>query len=410
MDKLVVALDAGSTRVRALVVGQENGQDPEILGHGFVESNGITRSTVVDMEAATRAIRSAVERAGDNSQTRIQAVTANLGGQHLATQPSDGAVPVSNMEVSREDVDRVHDAARAIQLPPGQGVVEVVSRQYLIDGQAGIRVPVGMSGVRLAAEVTLVTGSDATAHNFRRCIAGAGVECDRLVPSALAAATACLSDADKELGVCLVDIGGGSTDIAVFKEGSLQYLAVLPVGGQHLTNDLAVAAHINFADAESIKCQYGTAYLDPEIDGERMEETIPVRRIDGVEAADWSRRLVVDYTQPRVREILELVGEQIALSGLADVLGAGVVLTGGTARLERIAPLAKSILGLPVRLGQIHGMQGDKKFLGDPGMAVLAGLAIHACHSDGVSKRTRPKGTSGIKGLKTGLQRLFKQF
>jgi len=410
MDKLVVALDAGSTRVRALVVGQEVGEAPQVLGHGFVDSNGINRSTVVDMEAATRVIEAAVSKAADNSSCRIQFVTANLGGVHLGTQPSDGAVPVAMGEVTRDDVQRVHDAARAIQLVPGQSVVEVVSRQYLIDGQSGIKVPVGMSGVRLAAEVTLVTGSDASAQNFRKCIHSAGVGCDRLIPSALAAAVACLNDADKELGVCLVDIGGGTTDVAVFKDGALQYLAVLPVAGQHLTTDLAVAAHINFDDAETIKCKYGTAYLDPELDAERMEESIPVRRVDGFESADWSRRLVVDYTQPRVREILELVSGQIASSGLGDVLGAGVVLTGGTARLERIAPLAKSILGLPVRLGQIHGLNADQKFLADPGMAVLAGLAVSACQGEIETGRAKPRRSQGMSGLKAGLQRLFKQF
>ncbi len=410
MDKLVVALDAGSTRVRALIVGQERGEAPEVLGHGFVDSNGINRSTVVDMEAATRAIESALSKAADNSSYRIQSVTANLGGTHLATQPSDGAVPVAELEVTPDDVQRVHDAARAIQLVPGQSVVEVVSRQYLIDGQQGIKVPTGMSGVRLAAEVTLVTGSEATAANFRKCINSAGVECDRVVPNALAAATACLADADKELGVCLVDIGGGTTDVAVFKDGALQYMSVLPVAGENLTKDLAVAAHIDITDAEAIKCKYGTAYLDPELDGERMEESIPVRRIDGVESADWSRRLVVDYTQPRIREILELVGGQIASSGLGDVLGAGVVLTGGTARLERIAPLAKSILGLPVRLGQIQGLKAEAKFLADPGMAGLAGLAMTACKNEQTQGRAKPRKAQGISGFKAGLQRLFKQF
>lgn len=410
MDKLVVALDAGSTRVRALIVGQEHGEQPQVLGHGFVDSNGINRSTVVDMEAATRAIESALSKAADNYSFRIQSVTANLGGTHLATQPSDGAVPVAEMEVTRDDVQRVHDAARAIQLVPGQSVVEVVSRQYLIDGQQGIKVPIGMSGVRLAAEVTLVTGSDATSANFRKCINSAGVACDRVVPNALAAATACLAEADKELGVCLVDIGGGTTDVAVFKDGALQYMSVLPVAGENLTKDLAVAAHIDITDAEAIKCKYGTAYLDPELDAERMEESIPVRRIDGVESADWSRRLVVDYTQPRIREILELVAGQIASSGLGDVLGAGVVLTGGTARLERIAPLAKSILGLPVRLGQIQGLNAEAKFLADPAMAGLAGLAMTACKNEQTQGRAKPRQAQGISGFKAGLQRLFKQF
>lgn len=410
MDKLVVALDAGSTRVRALIVGQEGDEKPTVLGHGFVDSNGINRSTVIDIDAATRAIESAISKAADSYSCRIHAVTANLGGTHLATQHSDGAVPISEQEVTREDVQRVHDSARAVQTVPGQSVVEVVSRQYLIDGQQGIKVPVGMSGVRLAAEVTLVTGSDATAANFRKCIHNAGVECERLVPNALAAAHACLAEADKELGVCLVDIGGGTTDVAVFKDGALQYMAVLPVAGENLTKDLAVAAHIDKTDAEAIKCKYGTAYLDPELDAERMEESVPVRRIDGVEAADWSRRLVVDYTQPRIREILELVGGQIASSGLQDVLGAGVVLTGGTARLERIAPLAKSILGLPVRLGQIQGLNADAKFLADPGMAGLAGLAMMAGQTEQPRGRAKPRQSSGLSGLKSGLQRLFKQF
>ena len=307
------------------------------------------------------------------------------------------------------------DAARAIVLQPGHAVVDVQSRQFLIDGQAGIRVPVGMSGVRLAAHVTLVVGSQATARNLKKCLSGAGVECDRLLPNGLAAAAACLSDADKDLGVALVDVGGGTTDIAIFKEGALRYLSVLPVAGEHLTTDLAVAAHISAEDAERIKCQFGTAYLNPEQDAERMEEAIPVRRVDGTESADWSRRLVVDYMQPRVREILEMVGEQISASGLGEVLGAGVVLNGGTARLERIAPLAKSILGLPVRLGQIHGLKADAKFLSDPGMAVVAGLALSASRTESEgSRRQRPrqskaKNGSG-QGVMSALKSFFKQF
>lgn len=394
MDELVVALDVGSHRIRAVAVAVTNGETPEVIGRGTAVSKGISRSMVVDIEAATRAIDRAILDAAENAQCDIASVTCNLGGAHLSSHESEGAVPVSAAEITRDDVSRVFDAARAIVLQPGQTVVDVLSRQFLIDGQAGIRVPVGMSGVRLAAHVTLVVGSQATARNLKKCLSGAHVECDRLIPNGLAAATACLSEADKALGVALVDIGGGTTDIAVFKEGSLRYLSVLPVAGEHLTTDLAVAAHISAEDAEKIKCQFGTAYLDPEQDAERMEEAIPVRRVDGTESADWSRRLVVDYMQPRVREILEMVGEQISASGLGDVLGAGVVLTGGTARLERIAPLAKSILGLPVRLGQIHGLKAENKFLSDPGLAVVAGLAIAASQKESeAGRRQRPRQT-----------------
>ncbi|WP_170272626.1 cell division protein FtsA [Litorivicinus lipolyticus] len=411
MDKLVVALDVGSHRVRALVVGVSHGEQPEVLGLGNAPSKGISRSMVVDIEAATRAIERAINQCAEMGQCRISSVTCNLGGSHLATHDSEGAVPVSGDEITPIDVERVYDAARAIVLPPGQTVVKVVPRQFLIDGQAGILVPVGMSGVRLAANVTLVTGSQATARNLKKCLTGAGVECDQLLPSGLAAAAACLSDADKDLGVCLVDIGGGTTDVAVFKEGALRYMAVLPVAGEHLTKDLAVAAHISAPDAERIKCEFGTAYLDPDIDAARMEEPIPVRRVDGTQSADWSRRLVVDYMQPRVREILEMVGEQISASGLGEVLGAGVVLTGGTARLERIAPLAKSILGLPVRLGQIQGLAADAKFLSDPGMAGLAGLALHASTQDSEGgRRQRSRQGEGWSGIGASLKKLFKQF
>ena len=372
MEQTIVGIDVGTTKVCTLV--GEIGDDDiiRVVGVGTVPSRGVRKGVIVNVNEATQAIQASVEKAERISGYDIERAHVSLAGAHVTSLNSRGVVAVQRGErgITPEDVDRALDAARAIAIPHYREVVHIVPRGYTVDGQEGIRDPVGMVGFRLEVEAHIITGAVSSIHNLIKCVEDAGVGVDELVLDPLASGEAVLADTEREMGVVLVDIGGGTTDIAVFIEGSIWHTTILAVGGNHLTNDIAVVMKMPNAAAEEAKIQFGHAFSEAVDPAEMIQVTtfgdnVPTR---------VSRREMAQVIEARVEEIFSLVMQEIKRSGYDGLLPAGIVLTGGTAQLRGIRELGRQVLKLPVRVGGPSDLLGLTDSIMSPAFATSVGL------------------------------------
>jgi cell division protein FtsA len=372
-ENVIVGLDIGTTKTCVVVAGLHEA-GIEIMGVGSYPSEGLRKGVVVNIESTVDSIKGAVEEAERASGCEISLVYVGIAGTHIRGQNSLGIVPVKGREVREEDVERAIDAARAIAIPLDRQIIHTIPQYYLVDEQDGIIDPVGMSGVRLEAKAHIVTGAVTSIQNVVKSVNRVGLEVKELVLGQLAASEAALSNDEKALGVALIDIGGGTTDIAVFSEGSLKHTAVLPVGGHYVTSDIATGLRTPIAEAEKIKIKYGCAYL-PLI---AKDEMIEVPSVGGREPREVSRQILGRIIEPRMDEILVMAQKEISRSGCEDILAAGIVLTGGGAILEGITELAEQIFNVPVRRGVPVGIGGLTDLVNSPLYATGAGLVLFA--------------------------------
>lgn len=371
---VITGLDIGTSSVVA-VIAQVNGPDSiDVIGIGESESLGMRKGVIVDIERTSKAIETALEKAESMSGCSIDSVFAGITGSHISSTNNRGVVAVSNetSEISLEDVQRALQAAKVIALPQDRKIIHILPRQYVVDGYDGILDPVGMYGTRLEVETNIVTGARASIQNLLKSIEKTGIGVEALVLNALASADAVLLPSERELGAVLVDIGGGTTEIAIFREGSIWYTAVIPIGGDHITGDLAVGLRTPIAQAEKIKREEGCvlAALMP------TETYIEIPDVGSQETRKVSKHTIADIIEPRVEELLGFVDERIRMSGFNEVIPGGIVITGGTASLDGLVPMAMEQLELPVRVGAPRKVGGLSDIVNLPSYSTAIGLVL----------------------------------
>ena len=369
-ENLIVGLDIGTTKICAIVgnLNDEGGLD--IVGIGTSVSQGMRKGVVINIEGTVGAIKKALQEAELMAGCEIKSVFAGIAGGHIKGMNSQGVIAIKNREVNNDDIRRVIDAAKAVAIPMDREVIHILPQEFIIDDQDGIKEPLGMNGVRLEAKVHIVTGAVASAQNIIKSCNRAGVDVADIVLEQLGSAEAVLSADEKDLGVALLDIGGGTTDIAIFVDGAIKHTAVLSLGGNHLTNDIAVGLRTPTAEAEKIKRKYGCCLTSMV----GKDETIEVPSVGGREPRILSRQLLAEILEPRVEEIFTLVNREIVKSGFEDVIASGVVITGGTSILPGMPELAEQIFNLPVRRGVPLEIGGLTDVVNSPVYATGVGL------------------------------------
>lgn len=375
-DKYILGLDIGTTKVCA-VVARVMGQDGEIIGAGMATAKGLRKGVVVDMDAATEAIRKAVGLAEESSGVRLKAAYIGVSSGHIECAESYGAAGIKGKEVTRKDIERVIDSASTVYVPLDREVLHVLPSDYVIDGQREIVQPLGMSGVRLEASVRVITSSQAALENLVRCCGAAGVEVVDAVFEPLASSRAVLMPSESDYGAAVVDMGGGTTDVAVFKDGRLKHAAVLPVGGDHLTNDIAVGLRIGREEAERVKISHGYA-----VGGHEGPREMEVKGLDGIRR-NIARRYLGEILLPRCEEMFELISGEVR-QALMFSASPCVVLTGGTALLEGIDRVAEAKLCLPVRVGVPENGRTvmHKEVIASPVHSTAVGLMLHGVEAE----------------------------
>ncbi|TAJ92454.1 MAG: cell division protein FtsA [Gammaproteobacteria bacterium] len=369
---LIVGLDIGTSKVVAIVGEINQGNEIEIIGLGSCRSRGLKKGVVVNIESTVQTIQRAVEEAELMAGCEIHSVYAGIAGSHIRSLNSHGIVAIRDNEVSVSDVDRVIDAARAVAIPADQKILHILPQEFIIDSQEGIKEPVGMSGVRLEAKVHMVTGSVSSAQNIVKCVRRCGLEVDDIILEQLASSYAVLTEDEKDLGVCLVDIGGGTTDIAVFTEGSIHHTAVIPIAGDQVTNDIAVALRTPTQYAEDIKVRYACALTQMA----SKEETIEVPSVGDRPARRLARQTLAEVVEPRYEELFTLVQNELRRSGYEALIAAGVVLTGGSSKMEGVVELAEEIFHMPVRIGVPQHVSGLSDVVRNPIYSTGVGLLM----------------------------------
>ncbi len=369
---LIVGLDIGTSKVAAIVGELNEQQVIEIIGIGTHPSTGMKKGVVVNIESTVQSIRRAVEEAELMAGCRIQSVYTGISGSHVKSLNSHGIVAVRSKEVSEADVDRVIDAACAVAIPADQKTLHVLPQEFAVDDQEGIQEPIGMSGVRLEARVHMVTGSVSAAQNIHKCVLRCGLDVDKLILEQLASSYAVLTDDEKDLGVCMVDIGGGTSDIAVFHKGAIRHTAVIPIAGDQVTNDIAVALRTPTQHADAIKVKFGHAL--PEM--LERDEQIEVDSVGDRPPRRLSRLTLAEVIRPRYEELFLLIQRELRRSGFDEMLAGGVVLTGGSSKMAGVVELAEEVFDLPVRLGMPHTVQGLTDVARNPQHATGIGLLI----------------------------------
>jgi len=370
---LTVGLDIGTSKIVA-IVGKKNSEGQiDIIGIGSHASKGLKRGVVVNIETTVNAIQRAIEEAELMAGCQIHSVYAGIAGSHIRSMNSHGIVAIRDREVVQADIDRVIDAAQAVAIPADQKVLHILPQEYVIDSQEGIKEPLGMSGVRLEAKVHLVTCAVNAAQNIEKCVQKCGLEVDDIILEQLASSYAVLTDDEKELGVCVVDIGGGTTDIAIFTGGAIRHTAVIPIAGDQVTNDIAMALRTPTQNAEEIKVKHACALT--QLAG--AEETIKVPSVGERPPRDLSRQALAEVVEPRYEELFTLIQSELRRSGFEDVVAAGIVLTGGTSTMEGVVELAEEIFHMPVRLASPQGVAGLADVVNNPMYSTGVGLLMY---------------------------------
>ena len=401
---VIVGLDIGTTKTCA-IVGEVTEQGINIIGIGSHPSDGLRKGVVVNIDSTVEAIKQAVEEAEHMSGCEIHSVYVGVAGGHIKGQNSLGIIAVKGREVDEEDVQRAIEASKAVAIPVDREILHALPQSYIVDEQDGIRDPAGMSGVRLEAKVHIVTGASASIQNVVKSVNRVGLDVDELVLEQLASSEAVLSSDEKDLGVALLDIGGGTTDIAIFSAGSIRHTAVIPVGGNYLTSDIATGLRTPMNEAEKIKIRHGCAYM-PLIP---KDETIEVPSVGGREAREVSRQILGRIIEPRMEEILNLAFKEIVRSGYEDHLAAGIVITGGTSITEGVIELAEQLFNQPVRRGYPVGIGGLTDVVNSPVYATGVGLIIYGSrHLSGDDVRRGEIGAVG--GFMRRIKNWFLEF
>lgn len=406
-ERVVVGLDVGTTKVVALVGNVIDGTI-EIIGLGKAESHGLEKGVVVDIGRTISSIRKAVEEAENMADVKINSVYVGIAGKHITSINNSGTVSINRPDriIAQDDVRRVVETAQAIQLPSESEMIHVIPRQYIVDGQDGITDPVGMTGTRLEVDVHIVTGAITAVHNLVRCVESLDIGIEQIVLEPLASSMAVLSSAEKELGVVLMDVGGGTTDISVFRGGDIWFSKVIPIAGEHITNDITVGLQTPIEEAELIKKQAGTALVESVAEDEKIE----VATIGGDEKKTVSRKKLAKIIEPRVEELLDLGMQEVEDAGYRDLVPAGLVLTGGTSLLQGIAEFANQRYDVPVRRGRIpQGIHGLRDIVESPIYATSIGLLRYAVETKDFKKpEYARKRSSLINKLFTWLNRFFR--
>ena len=378
----VVGLDIGTTNITVIVASISPEGKVEIIGVGTSPSKGLRKGVVINIEATVDSISRAISQAETMSGVEIHSVYAAISGSHIKGFNSHGIVGIKNREVSQFDIDKVIEAAKAVAIPLDREVLHVLPQEFIIDEQDGIKEPLGISGVRLEARVHIITGAVASAQNIVKCANRCGLNVQDIVLASIASSRAVLSPEEQELGVALIDIGGGTTDLTVFHAGAVKHTAVVSVGGNHITNDIAAGLRTPLSAAEEIKCKYGTG-LSSQVS---QDETIEVSSTGGRPARVLSKLVLSEIIEPRVSEIFTLLQRELIRSGSDEYLTSGLVLTGGGAKLKGIAQVAEQTFNLPVRVGAPRGIAGLNDLVNMPEYSTAVGLVLYAA---GNSERLR---------------------
>ena len=406
-ERYLVGLDVGTSKTTAIVGEVLDDGALSIAGMGVAESHGIRRGIVVNVDAAVESIKKAIDDAELMAGVEIDSVHLGLSGPHMKGFNSRGVVAVAgkNREITREDVRRAIDAAKAVALPAGREILHVLPQDFVVDDQDGIGAPVGMTGARLEVNVHIITGNASSTQNMVACVNRAGVEVVGMVRGQLAASESVLTPDEKELGVALLDIGGGTADLAIFERGSLWHTAVISVGGDHFTNDIAVGLRMPIPEAEKLKRKCGCA-LSGMVDD---DETIEVASVGGRRPRVMARRILSEILQPRAEEIFHLVWDEIRRAGYEKSLNSGIVLAGGSAILDGLPEIAEQIFDLPIRRGCPTGISGLADHVASPSFAAAVGLSVYACRNR-VEPPVRGSAFGPVGRVVGRLGRVFREF
>jgi cell division protein FtsA len=374
VENTIVGIDVGTTKICTLIGQMSDGLVPRIIGVGVVPSRGVSKGMIVNVHEATEAIARSVDKAEQTAGIRVEQAYVSISGDHLTSVNSRGVVAISRGErgVVVSDIERALDAAQAIAIPHNQEVLHVIPRNYSVDGQVGIFEPLGMHGFRLEVEAHIITGARSAIQNLTKCIQALDIEVEELVLGPLASGEAVLTETEREMGVVLADIGGGTTDIGIFIEKSVWHTVILPLGGHHLTNDIAVGLRAPYATAEEIKKKYGHARPDSIV----HDEMLDIAAFGEQARQQVPRKFLTEIIEARTEEIFELILQEVKRSGYDGLLPAGLVVCGGTADLSGIQELGQQVLGLPVRVGAPRGLRGLVDALNDPAYATSVGLLL----------------------------------
>ncbi len=381
-SRLIVGLDIGTSKVVAIVGELSTEGELSVVGLGSHKSTGLKKGVVVNIDSTVQSIQRAIEEAELMAGCQIHSVYAGIAGNHVRSLNSHGIVAIKDKEVFAQDIDRVIDAAKAVAIPADQRILHILPQEYQIDDQDGVKEPLGMSGVRLEAKVHLVTCAVNAAQNIEKCIKRCGLEVDDIILEQLASSYAVLTEDEKELGVCMVDIGGGTTDIAIYTDGSIRHTGVIPIAGDQVTNDIAMALRTPMQHAEDIKIKYACALA--KLAG--VDETIKVPSAGDRPARDLSRQALAEVVEPRYEELFHLVQNEIRRSGFEDLVPAGVVLSGGTSKMEGVVELAEEIFHMPVRIGAPRDVKGLKDIVNNPIYSTGVGLLLYGMKQEGLNK------------------------
>ena len=403
-DNLIVGLDIGTTKTCA-IVGEVTEDGINIIGIGSHPSRGLRKGVVVNIENTVESVKKAVEEAELMAGCEITGVYVGIAGSHIKGINSRGIVAIKDKEVRASDVKRVIDAAQAVAIPADREVLHVIPQEFIIDDQDGVRDPIGMSGIRLEVKVHIVTAAATSAQNIIRCCNRAGLNFHEILLEQLAGSEAVLGHDEKELGAVLVDIGGGTTDVAIFVNGSVVHTSVLPLGGNHLTNDVAVGLRTPAQEAERIKQKYGCVLTSLV----QKEETIEVPSVGGRNPRVLQRQILSEILEPRVEEIFHLVHQEVVRSGFEDRIAAGLILTGGCAILEGMPELAEQVFNLPVRRGVPKGVGGLADVVKSPMYATAVGLVLAGSRSKMEEKIATTNDRKGIAKVSTRVREWFNE-
>ncbi len=403
----IVGIDLGTTKVAVIIAEVEN-NELKIVGVGSTPSYGLKRGVIVNLEKAITSIKKAVDEASKMAGVKVDSCYAGISGSHIESINAHAMIATSRTGgiITKRDIERVIEQAKAIILPMDREIIHAIPIEYIVDNERGIKDPIGMSGVKLEAEVHIVTAAIASAQNIYSAIHRAGLKVKDLVLQPLASSYAVLQPDELDLGVCLLDIGGGTTDLAIFYDGAIRYSQVIPLGGEYITNDIAIGIRTPHNQAETIKKKYATLSLKDE---EKKEE-LKVPGIGGREDREITKETLYNIVSPRVEEILMIANREMKKSGYFDVLGAGVVITGGTARLANIDRFAEEIFNLPVKLGIPKKIGGLTDIVLDPIYATGVGLILYGFEKKNISLIPREKGMSIVDSITKRFSELFNKY
>ena len=403
MEELIVGLDIGTSKICCVVGEVRPDRMVDIIGMGSHPSIGLRKGVVINIENTVDSIKEAIEEAETMAGCEISSVYAGIAGGHIKGFNSHGVIALKKREVGKLDIERVIDAARALAIPMDREVIHTLPQEFIVDDQAGISDPTGMSGVRLEVKIHIVTGSVTSAQNIIKCANRAGLDVYDIVLESLASSEAVLTDEERNLGVALIDFGGGTTDLAIFSQGSIKHTFVLTLGGDNLTNDIAIGIRTPFKEAEKIKIKYGCGLTS--LIGE--DETIEVPGVGDRKPRTISRRLLGEILEPRVEELFSLIYQEMVRSGYDDLVSSGVVVTGGSAILPGVPEIVEQVFNMPARIGYPASIGGLKEIVNSPMYATAVGLVLYGANSQQREKRFRIRDTNIFNRIVSRMKRWF---